>query len=73
MNIQIDTKNKTIVLKSAILIKDLIEELKLMNIDLNEYSVSVDIIYNNYNFQTAPFYQYYNQPIGVPNQYTINC
>lgn len=68
MKIEIDTINKTILVKESVNVETLIDKLKEMNIDLSEYQLKTDVIYyNNYNNPiTMPYLN--NTGTGIPNQ-----
>lgn len=69
MKIEIDTQNKTILVREFINIDALLKELKAMNINLKDYSLKCDVQTNYYNY---PYYQYYRNDIfTIPNNWPI--
>lgn len=68
MNIQIDTKNKTIIVKEMINLQKLVEELKKVNIPFEEYNIIPEVQWNYY-YPYSPTIPYIGddmikQPIG---------
>ena len=68
MKIEIDFTNKTITIKESVMLQELVDNLKLLNIKFDEYKIIVDIRYETVPIYT-PIYQpnYFNS--GYPTVY----